>query len=396
MKINNIRIEDREDGCTYLTTDIDCGFSKSKQLWFCVDKKYREWLTVDVYDAFLVAAVWPCMCYGEDIEIEGSVSKKLYKNIISYIIPLIKSLRPKYHEIEIKVSSFKDATKSNQKIVGTGFSGGVDSFSTLIDKFENESDPDYKVNTLFFFHLGQYGNIKDPKTRENVLNHYNVSNEYAKEVNLPFVLLDSNMFEYYKPEWEYDAGPLCRISAILVFQKVLTIYYVSGSYHYLQLCDFKSFYHLDDVSDPFIYIMLSPNNLDIILDGSQYYRSDKTIKIASYSPAMKHLNVCVNNGINVLEEKNCSVCHKCARTLIILEAIGKISQFSNVFDIDKYQKASFKIKCWNLVTYKSSPFSKDGVDFTRSHGIKYPPLFFARLYVLYDRVKNKLKSLSKR
>lgn len=393
MEISNIRIEDREDGRSYLTVDMKCGFSNARQMWFSVDEKYRQWLTDDVYDAFLVAAVWPCMCYGEDIVIKGSVSKKLYKNISDYVLPLIKTLRPKYKDIKIHCESFKDAEKASLNIVGTGFSGGVDSFCTLIDKFENESDPEYRINTLFFFNLGQYGVIGDPKTKENVLHHYNISNEYAKEVNLPFVLLDSNMFEFYKPEWEYDAGPLCRISAILAFQRALIRYYVSGSYHYMQLCDFKSFYHLDDVADPFIYIMLSPNNLDIVLDGSQYYRSDKTVKVASYAPATRHLNVCVNSNIDILVEKNCSICHKCSRTLVILEAIGKLGDFSKVFDIKKYRKNSFSIKCQNLVTYKSNPFSRDITDYARSHGVKYPPMAIAQLYVFGTRVVNKLRRI---
>lgn len=392
MKISNIRIEET-DSLSYLKVDVECSFFTSKSLWFSVDSKYRDWLSEDVYDAFLVGVLWPCMCYGEDIEIDGMVSKKLYVNLKSYVIPLVKSLRPEYSIIDIKVKSFKDASKSNISIVGTGFSGGVDSFSTLIDKFENETDPDYKINTLFFFHLGQYGNINDPKTMKNVKDHYDISNAYATDVNLPLVFMDSNMFEFYKPEWEYDAGPLCRISAILVFQRALIRYYVSGSYHYKQLCDFKSFYHLDDVADPFIYIMISPNNLEIILDGSQYYRSEKTEKIISYLPARKHLNVCVNNGINILKDKNCSVCHKCNRTLIILEALGKLSEFSGVFDIDKYKKQAYISKCYTVLDYKSNPFSKDGVDYAKSHGIKYPPYLIAWVSVYSRKVINKINKI---
>lgn len=394
MRISNIRIEKEKD-IVKLVVDVSCGFSTSSQMWFSISSVYQSWLTDDVYDAFLVAAIWPCMCYGEDIEIVGNVSKKLYKNLTTYVCPLIKNLRPNYSSINVSVQSFKDAHKSNLGIVGTGFSGGIDSFSTLIDKFENETDLDYKINTLFFFHLGQYGNINDPNTKNNVKNHYDVSNAYAKEVNLPYIFVDSNMFEFYKPQWEYDAGPLCRISAILAFQRVLIRYYVSGSYHYMQLCDFKNFYHLDDVADPFIYLMLSPNNLDIVLDGAQYYRSEKTEKVIAYLPARKHLNVCVNNNINILKEKNCSVCHKCNRTLIIAEAIGKLSEFSNVFDIKKYKDQAYISKCHTVIDYHSNPFSKDGIDYAKSHGVKYPPYFIAWLSVFSYRVKNKLRKLLK-
>ena len=64
MKISNLRIE-RRDGHSYLTVDISTQFTlpQYNKLWFSVPSKYEDWLTDDVYDAFLVAVLYPAMYY---------------------------------------------------------------------------------------------------------------------------------------------------------------------------------------------------------------------------------------------------------------------------------------------------------------------------------------------
>ena len=55
MKISNLRIEGR-DGYSYLTVDIETRFTPPHctKFWFSVTSSYEDWLTDDVYDAFLV------------------------------------------------------------------------------------------------------------------------------------------------------------------------------------------------------------------------------------------------------------------------------------------------------------------------------------------------------
>lgn len=85
MKISNLRIE-RRDGHSYLTVDINTRFSPHyDKLWFSVPSEYEDWLTDDVYDAFLVAALYPAMYYNEPIIIEGKVSHRLYYNCVHYV-----------------------------------------------------------------------------------------------------------------------------------------------------------------------------------------------------------------------------------------------------------------------------------------------------------------------
>lgn len=379
MKISNLRIES-VDGKAYLKADFECGFSKVDSLWFNVDERYSSWLTADVYDAFMVEAVFLGMYHHEDIEIDGYVSKKLHKNLIQYIIPVIKSMNPSYTVVNITVKGYRDCEKSCDNIVGTGFSGGVDSFSTIVDKFELEKDKEDRINTLFFFNVGQYpGKTHEDRLKRGLL-YYNNSLMFAEEICLPYVFMDSNMFQLYLPEWEYDAGPMCRISSILVFQKSLTKYYLSGSNHYLQQNSSIN-KHLDDVTDAFIYYMMSPAGLEIILDGNQYYRSEKLHNIMPYEYVHRHLNVCVNSSINVLKEKNCSMCHKCLRTLSVLESLDALDDFKDVFNLEVYRKISYRYKCEMRLKYGKDAFSTENINFALAHGKSMPSLSQARYYL---------------
>lgn len=388
MRISNLRKEIRE-GKAYLVTDIDCGFSAGKELWFSVDTKYSDWFAIDVYDCFLVEAVYMAMYYGEDVEIDGLVSKRLYKNLTQYMMPFIKSLKTDFKLVNVKVKGYKEAEKNGLGVVGTGFSGGVDSFSTIICRYENESDLEYKINCLFFFNLGQYPGKTAEDRYKNAMEHYENSKRFSDEVGLPFVFLDSNMFDYYLPQWEYDAGTLCRISAILALQRAISKYYIAGSYHYLQQNTSET-KHLDDIGDSFIYYVVSPASTEIILDGGQFYRSDKVVQLSSYQPATRHLNVCVNPNLDLSKEKNCSICHKCLRTLIDLDSLGKLEDFSDVFDIDKYHAAIREFKCRMVLNKEKEAFNKGNYEFALEHGQRFPSKLTAWLYLLPIRIKSRL------
>ena len=83
------------------------------------------------------------------------------------------------------------------------------------------------------------------------------------------------------------------------------------------------------------YDMLTLNSasipgLDFISTGGSLDRITKTKTIADYDPAYKYLNVCVT------AVENDSTCFKCVRTMLTLDALGKLDKFSAVFDVQYY------------------------------------------------------------
>ena len=93
------------------------------------------------------------------------------------------------------------------------------------------------------------------------------------------------MFDIYLPHWEYDAGVICRIASVLVFQKVLKRYYISNAVTYLDYAinDYTKNKGgtLSEMSDPIIMPLLSPEGLDLVWDGAQHTRTEKTANIAN-------------------------------------------------------------------------------------------------------------------
>lgn len=399
MKFYNLRIE-KYDGKAWLKADMECKFTPVKELWFNVPEEYADYLSDDIYDAILVAALYPAMFYGEAIEIEGCVTEQLYRNITAQITPIMESFSSSLHGVPIKVQGYATAAKNSKLHVGTGFSGGVDSFCTLQDHFFNESSDNYKVDTIFFFNIGQNGRYGEDSTIERTQNRYRRTADFSQKLSLPCIQMDCNLFSFYQPQWELAAGALCRIMSVLVFQRALKRYYISSTYTYDEMIHFgHKEIELASYADSLIISLLSPPGLDIVCDGVQYTRCEKTSHIASSPLARQYLNVCVNYEPEFANGKNCSRCSKCLRTLVALESLGLLEEFSQVFDMKVYRQYAYRYKCEQRLMYHENAFAHDNVDFAALNGHPFPSEKEARSYMrklnhkkLSSRIKGKLKA----
>lgn len=408
IRISNLRLEhsvpfEYGNPQTRVVCDMKADFTEVNQFWFSVDDKYGDWLTDDVYDAFLVALLYPAMYFGEDIEIIGNVSKKLWHNIMHYVQGIILAYDGNFHKINIKAQGFSNAVKKDYLHVGTGFSGGIDSFSTLNDNFFHTDDSDYKVDVLFFFHVGQYGNINKASTWERAKNRFCITTDFANEIGVKAIMMNTNLFDFYLPHWEYDAGVICRISSVLVFQKILKRYYISNTVTYKELAEMNLCnHHVDmaEMSDPIIMPLLSPYGLDILCDGAQHTRTEKTFNIINLPLAQKYLNVCVNSSDDHIAATNCSICSKCQRTLMALESSDALEKFKGVFNLRLWHKYAFRYKCEQIARYKNDTFAKDNVDFARRRGkylpnklVAYTVFLFFKMINLLRRAIRKIKNI---
>lgn len=398
MKISNLKkislTTESSEKKVQLSCDVECKFCSSKTLWFEVDESRSSWLTDDVYDAFLVAALYPAMYYKEDIEICGNVTKRIFYNIVSNVTAIIKMYDSSFRVPEIKVGGFASASKNETLHVGTGFSGGVDSFSTIYDHYVITDDPDYKIDTLFFFHIGQYGDVKLPETWERAKNRYSITENFAKEVNMHTCFMTTNLFDFYLPKWEFDAGVLCRIASVLVFQKALKLYYICNDYSYGEMIDLGDVYrsgHMDlaDMSNPYIMPLLSPERLEIVCDGMQYTRGDKIEKIADYPLVARFLNVCI--GKSTTKAINCGICYKCLHTMLTFDIIGKLDNLKGVFDLSHYAKVCNEIKCQQVLLYGKEPYATSNIELAKKYNYPMPTRTQAWLTLLPKRIIRKFQ-----
>lgn len=383
MKLSNLRIE-RKINCSYLTVDVSCDFTPNKSLWISVPSEYEEWLADDVYDAFLIAALYPAMYYNENIKIEGNVSPRLLYNVQNYIRYAIKAYRDEMHMVNISV---KDTVIPAQTYshVATGFSGGVDSFTTIIDRLENEVNQSRRIDTFIFHNIGSHGGGRKG-ARKLFNNRYELLKGFPDCKGIPFIKMDSNLYDFWRDEWEYYARSIADGFACLSIQKGVRYYYLSGEFSYRQhmdMCFDKMLCNIDEMTELYIYNLMSSERLEIVLEGAQYTRIEKVKKVAEYEPAYQYLNVCVKWGAEKENAENCSKCLKCGRTLKELDVIGKLDKFYRVFDVEWYKRNKKRLWLKYLAGQDDhDPCKKVLLDYAKESGYKMPNKFELMIYLV--------------
>lgn len=403
MKLLNLRTElrDSEFGNeTALIADIESKIRGKSTIWISVPKEYESWLTTDRYDGFLVALLFCAMKNNEDIFVDGAVSKRLLRNLNSYVQDVLKSFTGYLNKINISAKETTDKIIPSAKHIGTGFSGGIDSFCTVYDKFVCENDPEYKIDTLVCFNIGHYS-VSDGINQQAFRDTFSFLSQYPKEIGLPYASVNSN-FGYYIEKKEFwnelrQFGPSFMAAAMLSLQNRFAKYYIASNNSYVEMLQYACKHHpvkkmkkmIDgDYMENIFYHLLNTESLEIIVDGSQYKRTEKTERIANYPPTYKYLEVsCRCTG-----EKNKVNGWKTNRTLWALESMNKLDLYAESFDIDHWKKKdAFLYKSEQLFVRNSNSYAKDNIDFAKANGKKIPLRFVAFLCICFYKPLNLMK-----
>ena len=373
--------------------------SNEPVIWLAVKDENAHMLADDVYDAFVLVPLYMAMYMKADLYIHGKMSKRLYKNIVNYLQRILCDFSPDLSRVNVSVDGFAEA-QGEQSIIGTGISCGVDSLTTIYDRYVMEDDPDYRVNGLFFFNYGSCGDYGEEASRL-WMERYEMNKAAADELGLPVYLVDSNLhaFTHAKELGGTQAGYFANWSIILGLGCAIKKYYTSSCYSYSQMMEFgrrKRGSDFAEYSEAYSVPLIRTERLELIIDGCQYERSMKTEHIADWEIARKHLNVCVVKSDGISDAHNCSKCAKCMMTLLTLDAIGKLDNFSGVFDLGTYRKHSAREKL-NIAAhhFSGTPYDNepDPYIFLTTHGIKFPSRPAVLLYMLKSRASRLAKRL---
>ena len=347
---------------------------REDECFYSVPRQYSGMADTESSNCFLAGMIYPAMRYGEDIEIKGVVSARLLYNLNEYLVPLMTICDPRLKRIRISASAVDDCGCREAKAVGTGFSGGIDSFATICEHFVRPEPEGFKLTHLFFFNVGAHGIPKKPGDMEAIERQFRARYEkfkgYPDEAGLPFVPVDSNVHKFH-PWGHLEVATFATVSAVMFLQRGIRRYFLASSGHtYRQLWKFLGDGGRPDAIERLNMMLLpwlSTESLDLVDDGNLYDRSQKTVLVANYPPAAKYLNVCY--GHDTLDT-NCSVCSKCARTLLTLDILGKLDEFAGVFDIPRYRReVRRRLIAETIVQEKKNLFSKHQMDLARERGV---------------------------
>lgn len=323
-------------------------------LWYSVDRAYQDFLETERLDAFLVGLLSFAMARNENIYLDGPISEKLFYNLTHSLIKILSLLHPSSYRIKIFPRDLSSA-QPQQKATGvaTGFSGGVDSFCTLVDHFYQTTLDSYRITHLVLNNVGSHG----LGGRQLFWKRYNRLLAFAQAHQLPFVSIDSNLDEIVKLDFRHTHTSR-NISAILALQSLFGKFLYASAHKYENCFIGPS----EDASviDPAAIHLFSTENTEFISTGCEYSRVEKTEKVANIEDSYRYLDVCVNA---IEQAHNCSTCWKCARTLLTLEILGKQAQYDQVFDLNKFQ--SVRDDYVQSILTERKPLEQEVIDLAR-------------------------------
>jgi len=320
-----------------ITLEKEADQHEVRELWFEVDEKYHSYLCDERSDAFLVAMLQYAMRFGYDITCEAPITAELLYNLKFHLVPILcKSSSESWKNPKIIAETSAELLKT-AGAVGTGMSCGVDSFHAAFDH-RNDSEGQPRLTHLFINSIGSFDanyqklDQAGPSKEEIKEATFARARRVAESMDLPLIESNSNFYQVYNNDLFSKTHTYATIFSVLALQKLWGIYLFAGAGDYSQ---FSLYEH--DTKDCGWYDLLSLNcfsmrHLRFYSEGGVKTRGKKTIAIANESLAQEELHVCI------LRTDNCGKCQKCRRTMVTLDAIGKLNDFKNVFPVIYYQK----------------------------------------------------------
>lgn len=113
IEIKNLRIEDTSDGWSRVAVDVNFegmdDLYNGEGVWFSTPSKNKHMLS-ESYDAFLLVPLYIAMSYKQDLYIRGKVSKRLYKNVMTYVQTILCEYSDRLSKVNVFVDGFSDTT----------------------------------------------------------------------------------------------------------------------------------------------------------------------------------------------------------------------------------------------------------------------------------------------
>ena len=290
----------------------------SAPLWFSVPAEHEE-LLGDRADHVAVALLLPAMRYGRDLHIGGAVTDALLYRLNHDLQSLVRAVHAEYRSITVTSDEALPAGSAPQGVV-TGFSGGVDSFATLMEyALAPEVPAGMRVTHLVNNNVGAHGVGSDAlwDARCSALA------PVANELGLPFIRVDSNLDIHFS-QMGFVETVTFRNAAVahLLGGGMGRSYHASeGTYRNVRMPP----PHGDiGLAGAMTFPLLSTPALTLESTSSGQSRIERTLALAG-TPYARYLDVCTD--ADPARATNCSRCWKCMRTMLTLDIAGRLDEF---------------------------------------------------------------------
>ena len=331
----------------------------TEEAWFSVEPEFAGYLTDDRADAFVVGFLTTAMRLGEDILCEAPITKRLYYQITTYLVPTMAATMDIYRPITIH-APVTDEPLPCEGAVGTGWTGGVDSMYTLMTHLLPE-EPGMKLTHLVVANVGTLESNRNTELLRYMAEKARCG--IARELELSVVAVDSNL-QLLQQE-NYLAVAAFRLpAAVLALQKLFGVFLHSGAY------EFSRFAFVAENSAYYELLPLSCFETECTVfysTGSHVSRIRKLKELSDYPYARKYLHPCIYQS-----RSNCGKCGKCVRTQGALYALGTLDDFREVFDVEEFYRSKEDLLA-NILSKSESQHYGEVLALMRQRGMELSP-----------------------
>jgi hypothetical protein len=262
-------------------------------------------------EAFVASSLVPAMASGVGVRLEGPTSARLVSSLPT-VIDILTAWNSRLARVSFPSLSPVATRRSSPGRVGALFSGGVDSFYTFL-KHRAE------ITDLIFIH-----GFDIPLEKVDLLRRAARSvDAVASEFGVGVVHVETNLKPFLNTfvNWGLTGHGVAIATIGHLLAPAFERLYIASSVHFGGLFPWGT--------HPLLDPLWSSELLEFVHHGCAAKRIEKVEFLASFDAALSNLRVC-HWGLGLEFERggayNCGRCEKCIRTMVSLEAAGKLAK----------------------------------------------------------------------
>lgn len=304
-----------------------------RDLWFRFQKPLGLDPSSDL-DSFAVALVLVAMQQGEDLELEGTISKKLSLGLESYQAVFSSWFPERFKKIQIRPQGLREDPPPHSRLKASAFSGGVDSFYSY-----------FKLKPLLSHTLFMSGFDMPLGLVDSIRALTDSYSRFMDQEQTPLITGSTNVRTFVNTaDWTNSHGQALAASA-LFFKESFGTFFIPASYTGGTYPKWGTHPDLD--------AHLSTESMEFQHHGKDANRVQKLKEISQHKESYQRLRVCWIQDIGL---KNCGECEKCVRTMASLEILGVLDRYktfpSQGFLLKKLRSLPYR-------THQSRVFAKE-------------------------------------
>lgn len=257
-------------------------------------------------EAALPLALLAGMKLRRPIHVQGALSLT-YLAGVKRVMSYFEEHHDAYCPVEITADSYYNATPAGSFRKASFFSGGVDSFYTLVKARQELTD----IVCIYGFDMSLKDTVRWEKVRQ-------MGRVVAKEFGVNLIEVETNMGEVIKDygSWLRHGHGLALASVARALGGAIGEVRIPGTFSLAEQKPWGSC----AATDP----LFSDERVTIVHDACSATRADKVVALANEPTALKYLRVCGGRPLDGMY--NCCRCEKCLRTMVALYAVGALEK----------------------------------------------------------------------